>query len=227
MNTIKVLDHGKVELVHWMGGDLFIVQKAQSSFGKISTEYGEREKGILRSLMREEHGVPFEHTVLSYMLKMPIFVARQLVKHRVSSWSEHSARYSLAETEFYVPHVDGGIRTQTGKPMEYRYDRAETTVSEATRGLIMAETSRALKSYHDMIEWGVAREQARMVLPTNIYTTVSWTLNVRSLLNVLHLRNDEHAQAETREYAIAMEKLAWKVIPDTLEAFTEFGRKVP
>jgi thymidylate synthase (FAD) len=219
-----VLDRGKVELINWMGDDLFIVQAAQSSFGKLSSSYGERERKILRSLIREEHGVPFEHTVLSYRIKMPIFVARQLVKHRISSWSEHSGRYSAMEPEFYVPST---IRTQVGKPMEYQYQDADENLANYARDRVSRSNHAAWDEYLDLMAVGVAKEQARLVLPTTLYTTITWTLNVRSLLNVLHLRNDPHAQAETREYAQAMELLAENVIPDTLVAFNQNGRKAP
>lgn len=222
--ALHVLDHGRVELVDSMGDDLAIVQAAQSSFGRESQQYEGREKRILRSLMRDEHGVPFEHVVLKYRLAMPIFVARQLVKHRISSWSEHSGRYSPHEARFYVPEQ---VRTQVGKPMQYLYAEATDEVAEKVQAAIELCNQSAFAVYNGMLSQGVAREQARLVLPQTLYTTITWTLNVRSLLNVLHLRNEEHAQAETREYAKAMEELAGYVIPDTLAAFNEFGRVAP
>lgn len=225
-NTIDCLNYGEVELISSMGEDLSIVQAAQSSFSNFSTEYNEREQKILRSLMREKHGVPFEHVSLTYRLKMPIFVARQLVKHRMSSWSEHSARYSLFDIEYYLPEI-GEVRTQSGKPMEYRFETAEPSVAEEFIQKLDAWSAQGTALYQWAIDNGIAREQARMFIPINAYTTITWTLNVRSLLNVLALRNDSHAQGETREYASAMEKLAWSVIPDTLAAFHEFGRIVP
>lgn len=224
--SIKVLDHGCVELIDSMGDDLAIVQAAQSSFARQSEEYGDRERRILRSLMREHHGVPFEHVVLKYRVKMPIFVARQLVKHRISSWSEHSARYSPMDADFYIPHHND-IRTQVGKPMEYQMHQAGEEVAAHAVDVFSLVSKATWAQYNELLNMGVAKEQARMVLPTNLYTTVTWTINVRSLLNVLYLRNEEHAQAETREYAKAMEELAGYVIPDTLAAFNEFGRVAP
>lgn len=224
--TIKCLDHGCVELVDSMGDDLAIVQAAQSSFARQSQEYGERERRILRSLMREHHGVPFEHVVLKYRVKMPLFIARQLVKHRMSSWSEHSARYSQMEPEFYVPHP-ADIRTQVGKPMEYQMHQAGEEVASHTVQRISIYSKVAWQTYNELLNDGVAKEQARLVLPVNMYTTVTWTLNVRSLLNVLALRNENHAQAEVQEYAQAFESLAEHVIPDTIEAFNEYERMVP
>lgn len=222
----KVLDTGRVELINGMGNDLTVVQSAQSSFNSYSTEYGEREKKILRSLMREKHGVPFEHVLMTYRLKMPIFVARQLVKHRMSSWSEHSARYSKFEIEYYLPSVLD-VRTQVGKAMEYKFETAASAVAIEFLDRLDEWCNAGCDNYNWAMENGVAREQARMFIPINAYTTITWTLNVRSLLNVLALRNDSHAQGETREYAMAMESLAWSLIPDTLEAFNEFGRIVP
>lgn len=220
----SVLDHGLVELMDSMGSDLDIVRAAQTSFGRLSHTYGDREKRILRALMRDEHGVPFEHVVLKYRLKLPIFVARQLVKHRMSSWSEHSGRYSQMEPEFYVPMT---IRTQVGKAMEYKYELADDDTTAEVASIIDLTNRQAWNLYQELLEGGIAKEQARLVLPQTQYTTITWTMNVRSLLNVLHLRNDAHAQSETQQYAQAMESLAQSVIPDTLEAFRELGRVAP
>lgn len=225
-DAISVLGRGKVDLINWMGDDLCIVQSAQSSFNNYSTEYGEREQAILRSLMREKHGVPFEHVALTYRLKMPIFVARQLVKHRTSSWSEHSARYSKLEVDFYLPTTDT-VRTQIGKPMEYTFETTDRAKASLFLEKLWQWCEIGMANYQWAIDNGIAREQARMFVPINAYTTITWTLNVRSLLNVLALRNDSHAQGETRAFAIAMEELAESVIPDTIKAFNEFGRIVP
>lgn len=224
--SIRAHDAGMVSLINHMGDDLAIVQAAQSSFSRFSEAYGEREQKILRSLMREKHGVPFEHVALTYRLKMPIFVARQLVKHRMSSWSEHSARYSKFEIEYYLPALDG-VRAQEGKPMEYRYVTADVAVASQFIQRLADWCEQGMANYQWAMDNGVAREQARMFVPINAYTTITWTLNVRSLLNVLALRNDSHAQEETRVFAEGMEQLAERVIPDTLKAFNEFGRIVP
>lgn len=223
---ISVLDHGCVELVQWMGDDLAIVQAAQSSFARFSSSYGERERAILRSLMREEHGVPFEHVSLTFRLHMPIFVARQLVKHRISSWSEHSARYSKISFEYFLPELSG-VRTQTGKPMAYQFETAHTAVAAEYLSRLESFSEQAKSHYEWALSNGIAKEQARFFMPTTFYTTVTWTMNARALFNVLHLRNDPHAQAETRVYAKAMEELARIVIPDAVDAFAELGRKVP
>lgn len=226
MTGLDVLDHGRVQLIDSMGDDLAIVQAAQSSFGRQSQEYGSREQGILRALLRDKHGVPFEHVVLKYKIKLPIFVARQLVKHRISSWSEHSGRYAQHEADFYVPDPEQ-VRTQTGKPMEYLYANAEAQVAAQARQRIELANKEAWGDYNDLLNAGVAREQARLVLPQTLYTVITWTINVRSFLNVLELRTDSHAQWEIQQYGRALEALAGDVIPDTLAAFTELGRTAP
>lgn len=223
---IKVLDHGKVELLETFGSDLAIVQAAQSSFSKFSLKFGDRERGILGSLMREEHGVPFERAALSFRIDMPIFVARQLVKHRMSSWSEKSARYSMMDISFYMPDP-ADVRSNVGRPMLYQFEQVETE-----RAL---EYLRRLQHFHELAEMNyawclenhISREQARFFLPVTLYTTVTWTMNMRGFLNMLHLRNDPHAQEETRMYAIAMERLAAAAFPETIKLFNSYGRKVP
>lgn len=226
MSIRLVLDHGVVELVDSLGSDLRIVNAAQASLDRSSTEYGERERRILRSLIREEHGVPFEHVVFTFRLRLPIFLARQFVKHRHGSWSEHSARYSPMEELFYVPHR-AEVRTQVGKAMDYTYERAELRAALRFQDNLVAANDVAWTAYQAALEAGVAKEQARLSLPVNLYTTVVWTLNARSLFNFLRLRADEHAQAEARVYAVAMEELAATVIPDTIEAFIAADRPKP
>jgi thymidylate synthase (FAD) len=222
---IDVLDHGKVELVDYMGSDLAIVQAAQSSFAKFSLEFNTRELAILSSLMREEHGVPFEHTTLKFRIDMPIFVARQLVKHRMSSWSEKSARYSEMEIVFYEPRL-GQVRNNVGKPMAYNFGPADT--NDAVE--FLARLERMHNTAEENYEWAkgrISREQARFFLPVTLYTTITWTMNLRGFLNMVYLRNDDHAQQETREFAIAMEQLAATIFPNTFELFNQYDRKVP
>lgn len=226
VTTIKVLDHGLVELIDSMGDDLAIVNAAQASFDRESEEYTNRESMILRFLMKEEHGVPFEHVVLKFRLRMPIFVARQYVKHRVASWSEHSARYSPMEPLFYVPDAEH-VRSQVGKPGSYTFQPLDPKVADLFRKSVQSANYLSWNAYDAAIQMGVAKEVARMVLPVNLYTTVVWTLNARSLFNVLRLRADSHAQYEARVYAEAVETFARTVIPDTIDAFVAAGRPKP
>jgi thymidylate synthase (FAD) len=226
VKTITVLDHGRVELSDSMGDDLAIVQAAQASFNRTSAAYGEREQRILRSLMREEHGVPFEHVVFTFRVKLPLFLAAQYKKHRLSSWSEHSARYSPMEREFYVPSKDS-VRRQIGKAMDYEFERVPEHMAVSFRQDLREQSNRAFNLYERWTEYGVAKEQARLALPVNTYTTIVWTMNARALFNFLRLRLDGHAQEEARVYAVAMEKLAATVIPDTMAAFREYGHPKP
>lgn len=224
MSRLHVLDHGYVELIDSMGDDLRVVNAAQASFDKRSAGFGERERAILRFLMREEHGVPFEHVVFTFGLRLPIFLARQFVKHRMSSWSEQSGRYDEFESpQFYVPK-NYEVRTQVGKPGAYTYEPVAGQVAESYVHFLNRSNETALHAYRYALSTGVAKEQARLVLPVNLYTNVVWTMNFRSLSNFLHLRNDSHAQAEAQVYAKAMEMLAEQIVPATVEAFIENGR---
>lgn len=226
MTSLSVLDHGLVRLVDSMGDDLAIVNAAQASFDTESTSYGDTERGILRFLMREEHGVPFEHAVLKFKLRMPIFLARQYVKHRVASWSEQSGRYDVLEPLFYVPAAED-VRTQVGKPGRYTYEPVTADVADNYRKSLQAANYMAWASYDLALKMGVAKELARLSLPLNLYTTVVWTLNARSLFNVIRLRVDAHAQREANAYAVALESLARQVIPDTIDFYVQSGRPKP
>lgn len=222
--TVKVLDHGIVSLIDTMGSDLSIVNAAQASLDRQSEAYGPREQAILRKLMQEEHGVPFEHVLLTFKLRLPIFVARQFVKHRMSSWSECSARYSEMGMLFYTPTTP---RKQVGKAMSYTYEDLDKDSADRFIDLLREASADALYAYHTALSLGVAKEHARLVLPMNLYTTAVWTMNLRGLFNFLHLRNDPHAQAEAQVYAGAMETLAATTFPDAIRAFIENGRKAP
>lgn len=223
---MKVLDHGRLELLDSMGNDLRIVNAAQASFGKFSTEYGHRESRILNSLIREEHGVPFEHVLFTFHMTLPLFLARQYVKHRHGSWSEESGRYSQLFPEFYVPDL-GDVRTQVGKAMEYKFDQADEENAEYFRQSLREHGEFASDSYNTFLAHGIAKEQARYFLTENRYTTVVWTLNLRSLFNVIRLRVDSHAQWEAQEYARVLADLAATVVPDTMNIWIAQGMPKP
>lgn len=225
-HRIPVLDHGLVELVDSMGDDLAIVNAAQASFDTESTEYGPKEAGILRFLMREEHGVPFESAVFKFKIRMPIFLARQYVKHRVASWSEQSGRYDELQPMFYVPQWDQ-VRSQVGKPGAYTFEPVDdSTASRYVTGLKYSNRI-AWDAYQAALKDGVAKEIARLSLPVNLYTSLVWTLNARSLFNVIRLRADAHAQREAQAYAQVFEDLASLVIPDAMHAFIAQSRPKP
>jgi thymidylate synthase (FAD) len=221
-----VLDHGLVSLEQSMGSDLAIVNAAQASFDRLSTSYGERERAILRKLMAEEHGVPFEHAAFTFKLRLPLFLAAQFKKHRHGSWSEHSARYSPMVKCFYEPGTQH-VRSQVGRPMEYTFEQADETKAELFRSRLRVANEQAWSAYEDAVASGVAKEQARLALPVNLYTTAVWTMNARALFNFLRLRLDGHAQEEAQVYAEAMLRAATPVIPDTMQAFIDAGYPKP
>lgn len=223
---MNVLDHGIIELIDSMGSDLRVVNAAQASFDTESAEYQTRESRILNSLIREEHGVPFEHVVFTFKLRLPLFLARQYVKHRHGSWSEHSGRYSALYPTFYTPAVED-VRTQVGKPMDYQFAPVDTDVAHEFRAALVETYTDAWDAYTDAIDSGVAKELARLVLPVGLYTNVMWTLNLRSLFNVIRLRVDPHAQWEARVYAQELENLATTVVPDTMALWVHHGRPKP
>lgn len=209
-----------------MGDDLAIVRAAQVSFDKASDVYGEREAAILAFLMREEHGVPFESVVFKFRLRLPLFLAAQFKKHRISSWSEQSARYDEMAPHFYEPAVED-VRKQVGSPGRYTYEPVAADVARAYRESLKRANEASWLAYRTALSMGVSREQARLSLPVNLYTTVVWTINARSLFNVIHLRADSHAQLEAQRYAVALEVLAETVIPDTISRFRAAGRPKP
>ena len=224
--ALQVLDHGLVQLIDSMGDDLAIVNAAKASFDTESTEYGRAEAAILRFLMREEHGSPFEAVVMKFKLRMPIFLARQYVKHRIASWSEQSGRYDELQPLFYVPEVED-VRSQVGKPGAYTFEPVSQNVADEFRCQLLAANAQAWEAYRCALDAGVAKELARLSLPVNLYTNVVWTINARSLFNVLRLRVDAHAQREAQFYAQAMEALAREVIPDAVAAFVAAERPKP
>lgn len=226
MSRISVLDHGLVELIDHMGGDLRIVNAAQASFDKTSETYEHREERILNSLIREEHGVPLEHVAFTFRLRLPLFLAAQFKKHRMSSWSEQSGRYDELEPLFYVP-AEESVRVQVGKPMEYRFEQADPHVANLFRHNLCWANEVAWDMYQRALSRGVAKEQARLSLPVNTYTNVVWTMNLRALFTFLRLRLDSHAQREAQVYALAMESLAREVAPDALSLWESYGRPKP
>ena len=224
--TIQVLDHGFVRLDGCMADDLSVVNGARVSFGQRSDELEERDAGLIRFLMRERHGSPFEHNAFRFHIKLPIFVMREWARHRIGSFNEWSARYSQLDPEFYVPEP-GDVRTQVGKPGAYSFDPVSDDVAERARSSQNAVYEHAYRAYLQMLEDGVAREVARNVLPVAIYTQFYWTVNARSLMNFLSLRNAPTAQREIRRYAEAVEQLFAGAMPVTHAAFVENGRRSP
>jgi thymidylate synthase (FAD) len=225
-DEIRVLDHGFVRLDGCMADDLSVVNGARVSFAQRSEEMTDREAGLIRFLMRERHGSPFEHNAFRFHIKLPIFVMREWARHRVGSFNEWSARYSQLEPEFYVPEPED-VRTQVGKPGSYSFEPVDPDLAEHTRETQEAVFAEAYRAYEDLLERGVAKEIARNVLPVAIYTQFYWTVNARSLMNFLSLRNSETAQREIRRYAEAVEELFAARMPVTHAAFVANDRRAP
>ncbi|MFI5385419.1 MAG: FAD-dependent thymidylate synthase [Fimbriimonadales bacterium] len=217
---IPVLNKGFVRLVDYMGGDERIVQAARVSYGAGTKKVSE-DKGLINYLMRNWHTSPFEQVQLTFHTKMPIFVARQWVRHRTARLNEISGRYSIMRDEFYVPSPDE-VRYQSTTNKQGRSDDA-LSPEEAARviKLFEEEQQSIYTNYEGLLADNVARELARMNLPLSLYTEWYWQIDLHNLFHFLRLRMDAHAQFEIRAYAQAMAKCAHAVAPMAYEAFEE------
>jgi thymidylate synthase (FAD) len=224
--SIPVLDHGFVRLDQAMADDLSVVNGARVSFARHKTEMDDSDAGLIRFLMRDRHGTPFEHNAFRFHIRAPIFVAREWFRHRVGSFNEFSMRYARATDDFYVPAAED-VRTQVGKPGAYSFDPVSDEIAETTREELKHVYEAAYAAYERLVELGVARELARAALPVGAYTEFYWTVNARALMNFLSLRNAETAQREIRRYAEACERFFAELMPVTSEAFVASGRVAP
>lgn len=216
---IPVLDKGFVRLVDYMGGDARIVQAARVSYGE-GTKTFRQDRGLINYLMRNWHTSPFEQVQLTFHTKMPVFVARQWVRHRTARLNEISGRYSVMKDEFYVPAPEH-VCYQSD---DNKQGRSECLPREAAQQVIdrfEAEQRLIYAHYTELLEQGVARELARANLPLSLYTEWYWQIDLHNLFHFLHLRMDPHAQYEIRVYAEAMAKCAQAVAPLAYEAFEE------
>ena len=229
---IEVLDHGFIRVIDYMGDDSSIVQSARVSYGK-GTKKISNDKGLIKYLMRHRHSTPFEMCEIKFHIKLPIFIARQWIRHRTANVNEYSARYSILDKEFYSPSAENlaaqsAINNQgrgdaltddeasnviqiLKKDAEQTYSNYETLLNESSEGNIIDES----KS-------GIARELARMNLTLNTYTQWYWKIDLNNLLHFLALRADDHAQYEIRVYADAMLDIVKKWVPLTYEAFEDY-----
>ena len=202
-----------------------MVNGARVSFNSATDEMTERDGGLIRFLLRERHGSPFEHGYFRFLVKAPIFVVREHHRHRAGhSYNEWSGRYSKLEAEFYVPEY---VRTQVGKPGAYSFEPVDAATREATRREIETNAQRCFEAYERLLEQGIAKEVARAVLPLSTYTKYYWSCNPRSLMHFCSLRNSDQAQYEIQQYAVAAESFLEKLMPVTHAAFVENGRVAP
>jgi thymidylate synthase (FAD) len=224
-NTHTVLDYGFVRLVDSMAKDISVVNAARVSFGKQATEMTPADVQLIRFLMENRHGTPFEHNSFMFHVKCPIFVAREWFRHRIGSFNEYSGRYSEMIEEFYIPDWED-MRSQTGKPGSYTFEPIQDDAKCASIELMMQSSYEASwATYKALMEQGVAKELARAVIPVGAYTEFYWTVNARSLMNFLGLRLGEDAQYEIRKFAEACETFFEQAMPIT-NAFWKENNKV-
>ncbi|AML53460.1 FAD-dependent thymidylate synthase [Falsihalocynthiibacter sp. S25ZX9] len=220
----EVLDHGFVRVVDYMGDDAAICQAARVSYGK-GTKSVQNDKGLIRYLMRHWHSTPFEMCEVKLHVKLPVFVARQWIRHRTANVNEYSARYSILDREFYIPAPEH----LAAQSVINNQGRGETlTGDEAARVLeiLKSDANRAYDNYEAMMsdegQQGLARELARMNLPSNIYTQWYWKVDLHNLFHFLRLRADSHAQYEIRVYADAIAKVVADWVPAAFGAFEDY-----
>ena len=221
----NVLDYGEIELLESMASDLDVVNAARVSFSAYQKNIDEKAIGLINYLMKNRHATPFEHSMFKFRIKAPIFVTREWMRHRWSSFNEMSMRYHIPEKiDFYVP-LKKNIRKQVGKPGSYTFESINNEeILEKTILEINHCNQHAYNSYKTLIDAGVAKELARMVLPVSQYTEFIWTVNARSLINFISLRNDSNAQYEINEYAKIVEKIFAQKMPFSHQAFIDCAR---
>ena len=216
---IKVLDHGFVRLVDHMPRenlDNSIVQAARVSYGD-GTKTSRGDTGLLRYLLRHWHTTPFEMVEFKFHIKMPIYIARQHLRHRTASVNEMSARYSIVDEEYYEPEV---LRGQSA--VNHQGSEGVVELDDELNQALSGQYKHAFKLYEQLLEKGVCREQARGVLPQSTYTSFVWKMDLHNLMHFLQLRMDHHAQKEIRDYATAIYELVQPLVPHSMEAFMDF-----
>ncbi|KLO20879.1 MULTISPECIES: FAD-dependent thymidylate synthase [unclassified Marinitoga] len=219
MNEKKVLDKGFIKLIDILGDDKAAVRAARVSYGKELSD-NNRDKKLIFYLMEHKHHSPFEHQVFTFHVKTPIFIARQWMRHRIGSYNEISRRYTTKYSEeFYIPDH---IRIQDTRNKQGSIKTNDAKLFDEAINIIEGFYNKAYENYKKLLNMGVSREMARMVLPVGQYTQFYWTVNTRSLMNFLNLRADSHAQWEIQQYAIVLAKIFKEKLPWTYEAFLKF-----
>ncbi|MDQ2089250.1 FAD-dependent thymidylate synthase [Marimonas arenosa] len=221
--AIPVLDHGFVRVIDYMGDDAAICQAARVSYGK-GTKSVQNDEGLIRYLMRHWHSTPFEMCEVKLHVKLPVFVARQWIRHRTANVNEYSARYSILDREFYMPAPDQ-INAQSVVNNQGRGDLLSPEDTARVLEMLKGDAARCYDHYQTMIDEdgiGLARELARMNLPANIYTQWYWKVDLHNLLHFLRLRADAHAQFEIRVYADAICKVVADWVPFAYRAFEDY-----
>jgi len=227
LNLVKVLDKGEVELLDTLGTDLTVVNSARVSFGNRKTEFDKKDKGLMNYLAEHKHHSPFRHIMLQFRVKAPEFVLRQWYKHVVGAettssyptkdhaWNEISGRYKPVE-EYYIPT---SWRAQSDDNKQASDGEVES--QDVCKIIFDVGMNASLKAYQDLLDKGVAKEQARIILPLNQYTEVYWTASFQAVANFIELRDHDHAQLEIREYAIILGNMVKEKFPETYGAWFE------
>lgn len=215
---IRVLDKGFVRMVDYYGSDQRIVQSARVSYGD-GTKTVSQDAGLIDYLLRHQHTSPFEQVVFTFHLKMPIFVARQWVRHRMGRMNEVSGRYSIMKDEFYVPAKEDIAPQSSDNKQGRSLEALSESDAERVQMEFMRGQNEAYESYTKLVESGLAREIARINLPLSLYTEFYWQMDLHNLFHFLKLRLDTHAQFEIREYAKVLLDLAEKVCPLSVKSF--------
>ena len=230
--ALPVLDHGFVRVIDYMGDDAAIVQAARVSYGRGTRRVSE-DSGLIRYLMRHQHSTPFEMCEIKYHVKLPIFVARQWIRHRTANVNEYSGRYSILDREFYLPPADALCVQSTGN-RQGRGASLEAERAAAVLQLLRDDATRCYDHYQELLnedeagrtlrpgEPSLARELARINLTLGFYTQWYWKIDLLNLLHFLLLRGDAHAQEEIRVYAQAISDVAQRWVPLAWEAFVDY-----
>ena len=214
---------GFVALIDGYGDDTSVVNAARVSFGKKVTKISDKEERLIRFLLEHEHGSPLEHNSLTFLVKCPLFVARQWHRHRIGiSINEISGRYTEMKEEFYVPK-NFRQQSQSNRQASVEGSFSETEQEKLT-GIFEESIKKSYEAYQELLELGVAREQARAVLPLSLYTQYYWTCNLRSLFHFVRLRDHNDAQHEMRQYASSMLDQAREFFPVCVKVWEELGR---
>ena len=229
---IEVLDHGFIRVIDYMGDDTSIVQSARVSYGK-GTKQISNDKGLIKYLMRHRHSTPFEMCEIKFHIKLPIFIARQWIRHRTANVNEYSARYSILDKEFYIPSPEN-LAAQSATNNQGRGDALTTEEASNVIDILRRDAEQTYSNYETLLnenssgetiddnKAGIARELARMNLTLNTYTQWYWKIDLNNLLHFLALRADGHAQYEIRVYADAMLDIVRKWVPLTFAAFEDY-----
>ena len=215
---IPVLDHGFIRLIDYMGSDARIVQTARVSYGA-GTKTLREDAGLIDYLLRHEHTSPFEHVVFEFHCKMPIFVARQWIRHRTARLNEISGRYSVMSPEFYVPPRDKISLQSIDNKQGRNPDEVPPELQNKVLELLQQDQSAVYGNYEEMLNDNIARELARINLPLSTYTEWYWQMDLKNMFHFLKLRMDAHAQWEIQEYGRAMAKVVKAICPMAYDSF--------